>query len=221
MVEDDRDRPGAPSGWSSDDAGLWVAARDASAAHRGGTLGVAVDDIGTIDQFDYSLLWNLDLTGDGLTAYRRVAGTDGAALVPDLAASIPTPTDDGRTYTFQLRPGVRYSTGETVGPDDFRRGIERYYRLGPAPALYYDVIVGAEACRRRPASCDLSTRDRRRRGGEQRHDPPDPPGPQPDPQPGPPVRPRGGAVGPATEVTRQGLPATGPIWSRATGRDAS
>ncbi len=146
-----------PVGLELDGGGLWVAARDASAAHRGGTLRVAVPGFGpTVDQFDYSLLWNLDLTGDGLTAYRRVAGTDGAALVPDLAASIPTPTDDGRTYTFQLRRGVSYSTGEPVGPEDFRRAIERYYRLGPAPAPYYDVIVGAAECRRGPSTCDLS-----------------------------------------------------------------
>ena len=115
-----------PAGVEIDEGRLWVAVRDASAAHRGGTLRVAVPDVGpTIDQFDYSLLWNLNLTGDGLTAYRRVAGTPGAALVPDLATSIPTPSDDGRTYTFQLVQGVRYSTGEPVGPEDFRRAIER------------------------------------------------------------------------------------------------
>ncbi len=146
-----------PVGLEPDGGRLWVAARDASPAHRGGTLRVAVPEFGpTVDQFDYSLLWNVDLTGDGLTAYRRVAGTDGAALVPNLAASIPTPTDDGRTYTFQLRRGVSYSTGEPVGPEDFRRAIERYYRLGPAPAPYYDVIVGAAECRRGPSTCDLS-----------------------------------------------------------------
>ena len=146
-----------PVGLALDGDRLWVAARDASPAHRGGTLRVAVEDLGpTIDQVDYSLLWNLNLTGDGLTAYRRVAGTDGAELVPDLAVSIPTPADDGRTYTFQLRRGVRYSTGEPVGPGDFRRAVERYYRLGPASAPYYDAIVGAAACRRRPDACDLS-----------------------------------------------------------------
>ncbi|MEZ0284888.1 MAG: BTAD domain-containing putative transcriptional regulator, partial [Thermoleophilia bacterium] len=146
-----------PVGLELDGGGLWVAARDASAAHRGGTLRVAVPEFGpTVDQFDYSVLWNTDLTGDGLTAYRRVAGTDGAGLVPNLAASIPTPTDDGRTYTFQLRRGVSYSTGEPVGPEDFRRAIERFYRLGPAPAPYYDGIVGAAECRRDPSTCDLS-----------------------------------------------------------------
>lgn len=144
-----------PAGLLLDDRRLWVSARDASAAHRGGTLRVAVDDADSIDQYDFSFVWQLNLTGDGLTAYRRVAGTDGAALVPDLAVAIPTPTDGGRTYTFQLRRGVSYSTGETVGPEDIRRAIERFYRLGPA-GTQHDAIVGATACRARPAGCDLS-----------------------------------------------------------------
>jgi peptide/nickel transport system substrate-binding protein len=136
---------------------LWVAARDAAAAHQGGTLRVGDNDIGTfVDQTDYSLAWQLNLTGDGLTAYRRAHGADGATLVPDLAVAIPTPTDGGRTYTFQVRRGVRYSSGETVGAADFRRAIERFYRLGPVPVPYYDAIAGAAACRRRPAACDLS-----------------------------------------------------------------
>ena len=136
---------------------LWVAARDATAAHQGGTLRVGDNDIGTfVDQTDYSLTWQLNLTGDGLTTYRRAHGADGATLVPDLAVAIPTPTDGGRTYTFQVRRGVRYSSGETVGAADFRRAIERYYRVGPVPVPYYDAIAGASACRRRPAACDLS-----------------------------------------------------------------
>ena len=65
------------------------------------------------------------LTNDGLTGFKRVGGSDGARLVPDLATSLPTPTDGGRTYTFQLRPGIHYSTGALVRPADFRRAIER------------------------------------------------------------------------------------------------
>jgi peptide/nickel transport system substrate-binding protein len=54
--------------------------------------------------------------GDGLTAFRRVGGSDGAQLVPDLAASLPAPTDGGTTYTFQLHRSIHYSTGALVKP---------------------------------------------------------------------------------------------------------
>jgi peptide/nickel transport system substrate-binding protein len=77
--------------------------------------------------------------------------------VPDLAVAMPTPTDEGRTYTFQIRRGLNYSNGDPVEPADFRRGIERLYRLGGATSVpYFDVIIGAAACRARPAQCDLS-----------------------------------------------------------------
>lgn len=146
-----------PTALALADGRLWVGARDASIAHRGGTLRVAHEGtVESVDQVDGSSLATLNLTGDGLTAYRRVDGAMGTTLVPDLAVSIPTPTDGGRTYTFQLRRGVRYSDGETVGPADFRRAIERLFRLSQAPPPYYDAIVGAGACRRRPMACDLS-----------------------------------------------------------------
>ena len=145
-----------PAGLVLDGRRLWVAARDASPAHRGGTLRVAVDAVDGIDQFGSSSAF-YDLTSDGLTAFRRAGGTEGAAIVPDLAVAIPTPADDGRTYTFQLRRGVRYSTDEPVGPEDVRRAIERYFRLRPPGSSdYYDAIVGAATCRKHPAGCDLA-----------------------------------------------------------------
>jgi peptide/nickel transport system substrate-binding protein len=47
-------------------------------------------------------------------AFRRVGGRESDTLVADLAASVPAPTDGGRTYAFQLRRGLRYSTGAAV-----------------------------------------------------------------------------------------------------------
>ena len=50
---------------------------------------------------------------DGLVAYRATGGAAGVALVPDLAATLPRPTNGGRTYTFTIRSGVRFSNGLT------------------------------------------------------------------------------------------------------------
>lgn len=97
----------------------------------------------------------LHLIGDGLVAVEPIGGTN-AALVPDLAKSIPTPTDGGRTYTFELRPGIRYSNGEAVAPADFRRAFERTLRVGGDPAGFYGGLVGGEACWHQPRACDLS-----------------------------------------------------------------
>ena len=54
------------------------------------------------------------LTSDGLVAFKHAGGSNGSTLVPDLATSLPSPTDAGKAYTFKLRPGIRYSTGRVV-----------------------------------------------------------------------------------------------------------
>src|SRR5262249_59812894 len=94
----------------------------------------------------------------GLTAYQQVGGSGSVQLVPDLAVSLPFPTDGGTTYTFRLRHGIRYSDGELVRPEDFRRALERDLILGPNSNLgdvYADVIGGA-GCAEHPSPCALS-----------------------------------------------------------------
>jgi peptide/nickel transport system substrate-binding protein len=68
--------------------------------------------------------------------------------VPDLALALPAPTDGGKTYTFQVRPGIHYSNGKLVQPDDFKRALERVFEIKGAPlASDYGRIVGVDRCR--------------------------------------------------------------------------
>jgi ABC-type transport system substrate-binding protein/DNA-binding SARP family transcriptional activator/DNA-binding beta-propeller fold protein YncE len=138
----------------------WVTVLPGSASHRGGTLRLALP----ADAVPYSPdptqfagvpQWQLlSLTNDGLVTYRRAGGLAGAELVPDLATAIPQPTDGGRSYTFRLRDGIRYSNGVVVQPQDIRRGIERTMRSdNPYLTSQYAGIVGASRCR--PRACDL------------------------------------------------------------------
>ncbi len=152
---------GRPAGMVASPAGLFVAVRPSGGAHRGGTFtgllyGWKVDSIDPATSFDAITFGLLSLAYDGLTSFKRVGGSEGTQLVPDLAASLPQPTNGGRSYTFRLRPGVRYSTGEPVRPEDFRRALERTFELRGAGAYFYLRIKGAEACVRRPVHCDLS-----------------------------------------------------------------
>jgi YVTN family beta-propeller protein len=141
---------------------VWVGAQAPVTIHRGGTLIVlSHGPFGSLDPVSPKGLLPSGLTAlitnDGLTAFKRVGGSDGVRVVPDLAVSLPTPTDSGLTYTFQLRAGIRYSTGQPVRPADFRHSLERLFELNPGygTAEYQD-IVGAAACLARPAHCDLS-----------------------------------------------------------------
>ena len=140
---------------------IWVGAQAPAASHRGGTLTVLnnapFDSLDPAVGFSVPSIITLGLTSDGLTAFRRIGGSEGVQLVPDLAISLPAPTDGGTTYSFQLRPGIRYSDGEPLRPEDFRRAITRALTLGAIqPSLYYTGIVGGAACVARPGRCDLS-----------------------------------------------------------------
>jgi YVTN family beta-propeller protein len=140
---------------------VWVGARPAATSHRGGTLRVL--STGNADTYDPVLTQNLGgvlpLSYDGLTAYQRVGGSGSLQLVPDLAVSLPSPTDAGTTYTFQLRRGIRYSNGELVRPEDFRRALERDLILG-GNGNYggpFADVIGSAACAAHPSRCDLSS----------------------------------------------------------------
>jgi YVTN family beta-propeller protein len=154
-----------PEGLVAAFGSLFVAVRASGAGHRGGVLTLLTSS-GDLDHLDPALTYSQAegqvavLTNDGLTGFRRVGGSAGTQLVPDLAVSLPVPTDGGRSYSFQVRPGIHYSTGPLVRPQDFRRAIERALALsrqGAYYAPYYADIVGAQRCLAAPKRpCDLS-----------------------------------------------------------------
>jgi YVTN family beta-propeller protein len=126
------------------------------AAHRGGTLTVEGDPIPGFDTIDPAWTWLPEafaIPYDGLVALRRAGGARGATLVPDLATSLPRPTNGGRQYTFTLRRGVRYSTGVEVHAEDIKRGLVR--ALARHLSYFYG-IVGARECAADPGRCALS-----------------------------------------------------------------
>jgi YVTN family beta-propeller protein len=150
------------------DGAVWTSAVAPPASHRGGTLRVITrysrPETVSIDWMhrDAYAARSLQLTSlayDGLVAYRRTAGAAGATLVGALATDVPEPSRDGLTYVFALRPGLRYSDGTPVRPEDFRASIERYLqvtRRKPFTSPFFDGIVGAERCTGGTARCDLS-----------------------------------------------------------------
>jgi peptide/nickel transport system substrate-binding protein len=159
-----------PAGLAASGHRLWATVLPSLASHRGGTLTVIAEqepylNAPTDPAVAYYLwAWQmLSMTNDGLVGYRRVGGLAGDQLVPDLATTLPVPTDGGKTYVFQLRNGVRYSTGQLVRPEDFRRAIERVFMVDNEkggnpfiPPYAFGGIVGAAQCERSPSRCDLS-----------------------------------------------------------------
>jgi peptide/nickel transport system substrate-binding protein len=124
-------------------------ATSSTAARNGGVFTIlANSNFGTADPaINYTLQeWQLlIMTGDGLTAFARLPGIAGTKLVPDLATSIPLPTNHGLTYTFHIRRGIKFSNGQTLVPSDFDTTFEREFTTaGPNP--FYSVIDGTQNC---------------------------------------------------------------------------
>src|SRR6478736_1369169 len=128
-----------------------------ASSHKGGTFTIlANSSFGVADPAqNYTLQeWQLLIdTHDGLVQFKRVGGTAGTQLVPDLAESIPQPTDGGKTYTFKIHRGIKFSNGQVMKPSDFVTTFERQFTV-PGPTSFYSGIVGASACK--PSHCDLS-----------------------------------------------------------------
>jgi peptide/nickel transport system substrate-binding protein len=130
----------------------------ASAAHGSGSevarniFAVAFAPPEQLDTVDPALSntqagWTLlDATCARLLRYADANAPAAFRLVPDVAAREPVVSRDGRTYTFTLRTGFRFSDGAPVRASAFARAINR--ALAPAIASpgvrYMRDIVGAD-----------------------------------------------------------------------------
>ena len=83
----------------------------------------------------------------GLTAFKKGAGEAGFEVVSNLAEELPTVSNDGKTYTFKLRKGVKFSDGRDVTVKDVVGSFQRIFKVSsPTSGGFYSVIVGADAC---------------------------------------------------------------------------
>ena len=108
----------------------------APSTRTGETLRVVSAEIDSLDPQRSYLpgVWNLmRLYTRTLVTYSSEPGrTD--TLVSDLATDLGTPSEDGLSWTFTLRDGVRFENGRPITSRDLKYGIERSFAS--------DVIVG-------------------------------------------------------------------------------
>jgi len=82
---------------------------------RGGVLRTAQSDFGFTNGFDPTgeyIATGIDFYGAmlrTLMSYKHVAGAAGNETLPDLAAAAPEISSDGLTYTFKLKPGLKWA----------------------------------------------------------------------------------------------------------------
>jgi peptide/nickel transport system substrate-binding protein len=84
-----------------------------------------------------------------LVGYDHLAGPAGNRVVPDLATAVPTPTDGGKTYTFHLKPGVKFGppVDRAITSKDVLFAMERLAdpKNGAQYGFYYPIIQGWDA----------------------------------------------------------------------------
>ena len=123
-----------------------------SEARKGGTFSVCFRRTG-LDYVDPALSYSnegwslLHATCARLMTYPDKPRPEGLRLVPEVAASYPRVSRDGRTYTFTLRTDFRFSDGTPVRASAFAHAINRVLTLEAANQIFVQDIVGAEAVR--------------------------------------------------------------------------
>ncbi|TNM61413.1 ABC transporter substrate-binding protein [Aliirhizobium smilacinae] len=115
---------------------LLAAAPQAFAATPADTLveGFAIDDIITIDPGEAFELSTAEVTANTYSKLVMLDPADTSKVIGDLAASW-TVSDDGMTYTFKLKPDLKFASGNPLTAEDVAFSFERAVKLDKSPAF--------------------------------------------------------------------------------------
>jgi peptide/nickel transport system substrate-binding protein len=97
--------------------------------HKGGTLKFAMSDV--LDSSDpgdtyYAMVQNFArLYGRTMMGFKPAPGEAGLELVPDLAAGPGVPSNGNKTWTYKIKPGIKYEDGTEVKAADVKYAIAR------------------------------------------------------------------------------------------------
>jgi peptide/nickel transport system substrate-binding protein len=78
-----------------------------------------------------------------LLTFAHASGTAGTKVIPGLAESLPKITNGGKTYTFTLRKGLKFSDGTPVKASNFLFSVERLFNVDSGGSPFFSGIVGA------------------------------------------------------------------------------
>lgn len=106
------------------------AASSSGSAKKGGTLRINVPDTDfefvdpglSYDTLGWSMMYATNMM---LANYPEKEGAAGSKLYPEAAEAFPTISKDGKTYTWTIRTGLKFSDGSAVTAASFKRAIER------------------------------------------------------------------------------------------------
>jgi ABC-type oligopeptide transport system substrate-binding subunit len=130
---------------------LVSASTAATSAKRGGTI--VLDMTTDVDYIDpqlsyYGETWKLEATtACKLMNWPDKEGAAGAVATPEVSQGLPLVSKDGKTYTFTIRKGFRFSNGKPVTAQSFVDAINRFAnpKMQSTGVQFLDIIKGAQA----------------------------------------------------------------------------
>ena len=96
--------------------------------------GFAIDDIISMDPAEAFEISTAEVTGNTYDLLVRLNLDDTSQVKGDLAESW-TVSDDGLTYTFKLKPGLKFASGNPLTAADVAWSFERVVKLDKGPAF--------------------------------------------------------------------------------------
>lgn len=124
---------------------------------KGGTLQFLVPEA-VFEDWDPGLAYDtlswtmLHATTQTLIQFPEKAGDAGTKLYPEGAVAFPKVSKDGKTYTFAIRPGQRFSDGSPVTAQSYKHAIDRLLnpKMGGGSPVgvnlnLQELFVGAQA----------------------------------------------------------------------------
>jgi peptide/nickel transport system substrate-binding protein len=118
---------------------------------KGGTI--TFDQSSVPDSTDpgntyYAYNWDFTrLYATPLMTYKSCPGACGEQLVPALATAPGTVSDGGLTWTYHIKPNVKFENGVTVTTADIKYAVERTFdkTVLPNGPTYYQVLLAGNA----------------------------------------------------------------------------
>ena len=133
---------------------LGVASATAAPSAKGAKGGTIVVEFSSdVDYIDpqlsyYGETWKLEQAAAcRLMNFPDKEGAAGATVTPEVAAGLPIISNNGKTYTFTIKPGFKFSNGQAVTARSFSDAINRLAnpKMQSQGIPFLDIVQGAQA----------------------------------------------------------------------------
>jgi peptide/nickel transport system substrate-binding protein len=97
-------------------------------------IAINLDDILTLDPAEAYEFSGIEIIANSYDRIMRFEPTDISKLAPGVAESY-TVSDDGKTLTFKIRPGMKFASGNPITSADAVFSLQRVVKLDKTPAF--------------------------------------------------------------------------------------